>query len=88
MSSPTYKNTNEMPIKQATMKIDKTKVKRSSNVSSKVKILNIELQAMKKELQDLEGLRNENQAMKKELQVLKKELQVLATKAKKLKKFF
>ena len=52
MSSPSYKNTNEMPIKQATMKIDKTKVKKSSKVSSKVEIMNIELQAMKKELQD------------------------------------
>ena len=36
MSSPSYKNTNEMPIKQTTMKIDITKVKKSSKVSSKV----------------------------------------------------
>ncbi len=69
MSSPSYKNTNEMPIKQTTMKVDKTKVKKSSKVSSKVEILNIELQAMKNELQ---VLKKELQAMKKELLKLKK----------------
>ena len=62
MSIPTYKNTNEMPIKQTTMISNQA----SSKVSSKVKIIHNELQALEKELQDIEGLRNENQAMKKD----------------------